>query len=121
MKDIPGYEGKYAITEDGQVWSHSHNKFLVQNIDKGYYKVVFTINNKSKNFLVHRLVALTYIPNPDNKLTVDHINRNRLDNRVENLRWATKEEQEKNKDITYKNNHLQEITQQAKIVNSKKN
>ena len=120
MKDIPGYEGKYAITEDGQVWSHSHNKFLVQNIDKGYYKVVFTINNKSKNFLVHRLVALTYIPNPDNKVTVDHINRNRLDNRVENLRWATKEEQEKNKDITYKNNHLQEITQQAKIVNSKK-
>lgn len=47
---------------------------------------------------VHRLVADAFIPNPDNKATVDHINRNKIDNRVENLRWATMLEQSINKE-----------------------
>lgn len=49
-----------------------------------------------KGYLVHRLVAQTFIPNPDNKPTVDHINRKRYDNRVANLRWATHREQRDN-------------------------
>lgn len=47
---------------------------------------------------VHRLVSETFIPNPDNKPTVDHVNRNRKDNRVENLRWASQKEQTENRD-----------------------
>lgn len=56
------------------------------------------IGSKNQNMKVHRLVAESFIPNPDNKPTVDHINRNKIDNRVENLRWATMLEQSINKD-----------------------
>jgi hypothetical protein len=56
-----------------------------------------------KNTCVHRLVGQAFIPNPENKPEVDHINRIRHDNRLENLRWATREENQENKG-TFKNN-----------------
>lgn len=58
-----------------------------------------TIKHNKKLYKVHRLVAETFIPNPDNKPTVDHKNRNRFDNRVENLQWATQKEQLENSAI----------------------
>lgn len=54
------------------------------------------IGMNGKQFKIHRLVAETFIPNPDNKLFVDHINRVRDDNRVENLRWVTRSENQRN-------------------------
>lgn len=60
----------------------------------GYHMV--HIGRKNQNKKIHRLVADAFIPNPENKPTVDHINRDRLDNRVENLRWATTLEQSVN-------------------------
>ena len=57
-----------------------------------------------KNFTIHRLVAIHYIPNPENKPEVDHINRIRDDYRIENLRWATKGENDENKGIQKRNN-----------------
>lgn len=56
------------------------------------------IGRKNQNKKIHRLVAEAFIPNPENKPTVAHINRNRIDNRVENLRWATTLEQSVNMD-----------------------
>jgi hypothetical protein len=92
MKDIPNYEGLYAATEDGHIWSYKLNRFLSEYERKGYYSV-HLIKDEDKTCNVHRLIALTFLDNPENKPTVDHINRNTKDNRVSNLRWADYSEQ----------------------------
>ena len=97
-KDIVGYEGLYQISNLGRVKSLNYNRTGKENIlspglnNSGYYHVALCKNGKSKFSLIHRLVALSFIPNLDNKECVDHINGNRLDNRVENLRWCTNKE-----------------------------
>jgi len=57
-------------------------------------------NNNEKKLSIHKLVALTYIPNPENKYSVDHIDRNKTNNHISNLRWATFSEQMTNRDWT---------------------
>ena len=89
MTEITGYEN-YTIDETGNVWSKYTNIFMKPFITKdGYLRIGLSKNGKEKLFLLHRLIALEFIPNPDNKKEVDHINRNPLDYRVENLRWLT--------------------------------
>ena len=96
MKEIKGYEN-YKITEDGQVWSSNINRYLKPSKDKdGYYKVTLSKNSEQKQFFVHRLVAETYLENPDNKKTVDHIDGDIHNNHYTNLQWATYSEQNEN-------------------------
>lgn len=90
MKDIVGYEGLYAITKDGQVWSYRRNIFLRPTTRKGYLAVYLSRNGKGKTFYIHRLVALAYVPNPDNLETVDHIDGNKMNNNVDNLQWLSR-------------------------------
>ena len=59
---------------------------------KGYYYITINIENKKKNFRVHRLIAENFIPNPYNKPFIDHINNIKTDNRIQNLRWATQKD-----------------------------
>lgn len=103
MKDIIGYEGKYAITEDGQVWSYLSNKFLKPFNKNGYLRVELS----GTPYLIHRLVALAYIDNPDNKPTVDHIDHNRHNNCVSNLRWVTATENNSNLNQHYNHGFIQ--------------
>jgi hypothetical protein len=90
--DIIGYEGLYKINRNGDVLSCRSNKYLKTWSVKGYKYVNLYKDKKKKSYRIHRLVALHFIPNIDNKPSVDHINRNRADNRVENLRWASHSE-----------------------------
>lgn len=101
--DIKGLEGLYAVMKDGRVWSYPkkqgsgqrlHGQFLKTKINKkdGYCYITFGYRKKNITRKIHRLVAEAYIPNPENKAEVNHINGIKTDNRVENLEWCTRQE-----------------------------
>lgn len=85
MKDIPGYEGLYAATKDGKIWSYSAKRYLRGGLSGGYRTV--TIHNKTRG--VARLVAFTFLFRAEGLNVVNHINGIKTDNRVENLEWCT--------------------------------
>lgn len=84
--DIPGYPG-YQVTRSGIVRSNGYKKLnkILKPIDSNGYSLV----KCGSLVMIHRLVAFTFIPNPDNLVEVDHINNRRSDNRVENLQWIS--------------------------------
>ena len=86
IKDIAGYEGLYKVTSEGDVYSVKRKKNLKPQRDKdGYYCVnLYDGSGKQKRFFIHRLVALAFIPNPEGKPTVNHLNECKTDNRLEN-------------------------------------
>jgi len=105
-KDIKGYEGLYQVSNLGRVKSLqryvTHNfggkkivreRILKQIINgSGYYLVCLHILGKQKNHHIHRLLSDHFIPNPDNKPQVNHIDGNKLNNNIKNLEWATSSE-----------------------------
>ena len=102
-KDIKGFEGYYQVSNLGRVRSldreiyHSYNKTIshykgsimkLSKRRKGYLGLVLMKGNKQKSFLVHRLVAEAFIPNPNNYDQVNHIDENKTNNQVDNLEWC---------------------------------
>lgn len=93
-RDSYFFPDNYQVSDEGTVRNKISGKYIRPASDKyGYLYYVLCVNGSRKTVKAHRLVALTFIPNPDNKPTVDHINSIRVDNRVTNLRWATNKEQ----------------------------
>lgn len=91
-KDIPGYEGLYQASNLGNIRSlYNYRKYniLTQNIKRGYYQIGLRKNGIRKWHQVQRLIASSFIPNPNNLPQVNHKNENKLDNRVENLEWCS--------------------------------
>ena len=89
-RDIPGYEGIYKISEYGDIYSIKTGKFRKARIGThGYYQIDLYKNGECKWFRVHRLVALTYIPNPYNLPVVMHLDNNKTNNHISNLIWGT--------------------------------
>lgn len=91
----------YVITKNGEIFNKINNHLLKPYINnKGYQRVVIG----GKKYFVHRLVAELYVPNPENKIQVNHIDGNKQNNHYSNLEWATNQE---NRNHALKNNlHL---------------
>jgi hypothetical protein len=97
-KDIAEYNGEYQVSSLGKVKSVKNNLVLKHWLStRGYGVVHLWTGGEVKKCLVHRLVANVFIPNPESKPYIDHINTVKTDNRVENLRWVTSKENSNNK------------------------
>lgn len=88
MRDLKGYEGQYAITSCGRVWSYISQKFLATYFANGYEYTTLRDNTHIK---ISRAVAEAYIPNPDNLPQVNHKDEVKAHNYINNLEWCTAE------------------------------
>lgn len=93
-KDVKDFEGKYQVSNFGQILSLSYGRtgkpklLKPQKTKDGYLRVGLSKNGKRKSFLVHRLVAETFIPNSNNLIEVNHKDEDKTNNRTDNLEWC---------------------------------
>ena len=89
---INGKNTNYLISETGQIYNSKTKKYLTGSIRSGYRMVKLTIDAIKKDYCVHRLVAETFLENPNNLPQVNHKDRNKLNNDVHNLEWVSASE-----------------------------
>lgn len=108
-KPVVGFEDRYQISNLGNLKSNDYlihykngktelrkGRIRIPNIVNGYKMFLMATGGKRRNMTAHRMVAMAFIPNPENKPCVDHIDTNPLNNSVENLRWVTYSENNRN-------------------------
>jgi hypothetical protein len=102
-KDVVGYEGLYKVSNFGNVVSVKINSTMkTAPTKKGYHCICLSKNDIRYNTFVHRLVAIAFIPNPENKKQVNHKDFSKCNNNLENLEWSTQSENQKH---SYKNSN----------------
>jgi hypothetical protein len=92
-KEVPGYEELYLISDSGNIVGFKRGQQIPAIDSYGYLRTALCKAGSMKSFYVHRLVALAFIPNPNNKPTVNHKDEDKTNNFVNNLEWATEYEQ----------------------------
>ena len=93
IKDVKKFEGVYAVTDHGRVWSYRRNKWLALcKTDHGYSVVSLCLKGNYVNKMIHRLVGEVFIKNPLNKKYINHKNGNKADCHYKNLEWVTSRE-----------------------------
>ena len=124
-KDIPGYEGLYQVSDHGRVKSCARvvpsalfgqqkvsEKMLKPSMDRGYARITLSYNGKTYRKTAHQFVAICFIPNPECKPHVNHIDGNHSNNHVSNLEWCTPSENEKHSyKVLGKINHQRKLHQ----------
>lgn len=133
-RDIPGYAGLYQITPSGMVWSccrvvnrNSGKPNIIRGAilnshmnPTGYLTVALTnTNHQTRTYLLHRLVAMTFIPNPENKPEVNHIDGDKLNCHIDNLEWVTRYENQHHAVVNgltpaWSKSHMQKMCECAK-------
>lgn len=114
IRDFPNY----SVSNLGNVMNNKTNKLMRLNLKAGYYQICLTAEKIRKQFKVHRLVALAFIPNPENKPEVNHKDKNKVNNNVKNLEWNTRLENchHKSVGLVYKSNKNRPIIRLDKIT-----
>lgn len=113
-KPVCGYEKLYDVSSYGRVRSHPRNgtvksvHILSYSMNKGRKRVTLSKDDECRQFQVHRLVAEAFIPNPDNKPEVNHIDGDPGNNNVSNLEWATRSENHIHRVYKLNSNSLKE-------------
>lgn len=87
-KDVAGFENLYQVSNFGRVKNHK-GLVLKPYTNNNGYECIKLAGREQRNFLVHRLVAIAFIPTEQSNLTVNHIDFNRLNNRADNLEWCS--------------------------------
>ena len=108
MKDVKNYEGLYAVTSCGKVWSYKSKMFLKpMTYRNGYLYVNLYKDKECNHYYIHRLVAMAYLPNPENLPEVNHKDENKTNNCLQNLEWC---------DHKYNMNYGTKIDRQKKPI-----
>jgi hypothetical protein len=107
FEDLKDYEKLYKINRKGEIWSCYYKRLMKPTLNNGtgYYTTEIVKDKNRKMAHIHRLLAIQYLPNPNNLPMVDHIDRNKLNNCLENLRWASARTNNLNMGITPKSGH----------------
>ena len=101
-KIIKDFEN-YSVSNYGNIINNKTVRILKPGITNGYYNVILRSDGKSYTKKIHKLVAEYFIANPYNKNCVDHVDNNKLNNNINNLRWATYQENQMNRQLNSNN------------------
>ena len=119
FKDIKNYEDLYEISNLGRIRNKITGKILKPSIKNGYYYLILCKDKIQKHHYIHRLVASTFIPNPNNYSQVNHIDENKLNNNVDTLEWCTSK-YNTNYSVHKRSNPVNQFSLDGRLLNTYK-